>query len=282
MLRARESGVYRFALAVKSGGPRRAVAPQSFRSPQRAEATLDIELRLLAEDIYGLAVPSFPDLDIGRAYWGARTEFPFGGDMVDVFRCNNGCTSIAVIDISGHGLRSAKHAGLAKYALRAYTSQGYDALGAIRALNRLFIENCSFEGENELFATTFFAIIDAERRSMRYVSAGHEAACLVRGDGRLFFDATGPILGLMDDDLTFHQATLALEPDDIVAAVTDGFTEARNEQGEFLGSTALADVVERNRDLTAEEQAQGIVRRAVAYAGPRLTDDVAAMVLRVS
>jgi serine phosphatase RsbU (regulator of sigma subunit) len=106
--------------------------------------------------------------------------------------------------------------------LRAYASQGYDALGAIRALNRLCIENCAFEGESEFFATAFFAIIDAECGSMEYVSAGHEAACLVRGGGARFLDATGPILGLLDDDRAFREQKITLEPGDTIAAVTDG------------------------------------------------------------
>jgi serine phosphatase RsbU (regulator of sigma subunit) len=261
VLRALESRVRRVALPVRA---------------------LDLELRWLVEDVYGPGLREFAGLDIGRAYWGATPAFPYGGDMVDVFRFGNGCTSIAVIDISGHGIRAAKHTGLIKYALRAYASQGYDAVGAIRALNRLCIENCSFEGESEFFATGFFAIIDAERGSMQYVSAGHEAACLVRASGHRFFDATGPILGLLDDDRAFQQQTIALEPADIVAAVTDGFTEARNERLEFLGAKALAGVIDDTRGRTAEEQAQAVVRRAFAHAGGRLADDVAAVVLRVT
>jgi serine phosphatase RsbU (regulator of sigma subunit) len=243
---------------------------------------LDAELRRLVEDIYGPAVPDLPGLDVGRAYWGAMAAFPYGGDVVDVFCYGNGRTSIAVIDISGHGIGSAKNAGLAKHALRAYASQGYDAVGAIRALNRLCIENCAFESESEFFATAFFAIVDADRQTMDYVSAGHEAACLIRGDGRRFFEATGPILGLLDDDRAFRGETIALEPGDIVAAVTDGFTEARNPQLAFLGASPLADVIERNRERSAEDQAEAIVRHAFNYAGPRLTDDVAAVVLRVT
>jgi len=277
-----ESGIRRFAAQLKAVGARANREARSFRTPERAEEPLDVELRRLVEDIYGPAVPDLPGLDVGRAYWGAKSAFPYGGDVVDVFRYGNGFTLISVIDISGHGIRSAKHAGLTKHALRAYASQGYDALGAIRALNRLCIENCRFEGETEFFASAFLAIVDPERHSMQYVSAGHEAACLVRGEGRRFLDATGPILGLLDDDRAFRAETLALEPEDIIAAVTDGFTEARDEQREFLGTSALAGIIERNRNRSAEEQAKAIVLHAFAYAGPRLSDDVAAVVLRVT
>jgi sigma-B regulation protein RsbU (phosphoserine phosphatase) len=272
-----ERGVRRFAPHLTVAGSR---AKREFRSFS-ADENLDAELRLVVEEAYDSPSRKLPGLDIGRAYWGPRTAFPYGGDVVDVFHYANGRTSIALIDISGHGIRSARHAGLVRHALRAYTSQGYDAVGAIRGLNRLCIEASDFEDDSEFFATAFFAVIDADRRSMAYVSAGHEAACLISRGGHRFLDATGPLLGLLDDDRAFRGETLALELGDIVAAVTDGFTEARNEQLEFLGPAPLATVIEHNRSRSAEEQAQAIVARALEYAGARLADDVAAVVLHV-
>jgi len=249
--------------------------------PLRADENLDDDLRLVVENAYDPVVRKLPGLDIGRAYWGARAGFPYGGDVVDVFRYADGRTSIALIDISGHGIRVATHAGLVRHALRAVASQGYDAVGSIRALNRLCIETSAFEDDSEFFATAFFGIIAIDQRSMGYVSAGHEAACLVGGSGTRFLNATGPILGLFDDDRAFRGDTVALEPGDIVAAVTDGFTEARNERLEFLGPAPLATVIEDNRARSAEEQAQAIVARAFEHAGARLADDVAAVVLNV-
>jgi hypothetical protein len=50
---------------------------------------------------------------------------------------------------------------------------------------------------------------------------------------------------------------------------------------EFLGPAPLATVIEHHRVRSAGEHAQAIVTRAVEYAGPRLADDVAAVVLVV-
>jgi len=216
-----------------------------------------------------------------RACWGATKEFRYGGDMVDVFQYGNGCTSLAVVDISGHGIRAARYAALAKYALRAYASRGLDALGSIRALNRLCIENSTFEDEHEFFATAFFAIVDAQRQTMQYVSAGHEAAFVIAPEGPRMLAATGPIVGLMDDDDAFRQETVRLGGGDIFAAVTDGFTEARNAGLIFLGAEALVDVIERHRTFEAERQAEAVTRHAFEYAGERLHDDVAALVVKV-
>ncbi len=250
-------------------------------APHRAEPSLQTEMRLLVESVYGPPVRRLPGLDVGRAYWGATKGFRYGGDMADVFHYGNGCTSLAVVDISGHGIRAARYAGLAKYALRAYASQGFDALESVRALNCLCIENSTFEGEHEFFATVFFAIVDAGRQTMQYVSAGHEAAYIVTPDGPRMLHATGPIVGLMDDDDAFGQATVRLEHGDIFAAVTDGFTEARNESLVFLGADALVEVIERNRAREAEQQAEAVTRYAYEYAGSRLEDDIAALVVKV-
>ena len=94
-------------------------------------------------------------------------------------------------------------------------------------------------------------------------------------------DATGPIVGLLDDDYSFEQRMIELRTGDTIVAVTDGFTEARNERGAFLGAHALAKVIERNAALTAEQQAQSITACAYGYAGPRLKDDVAALVVKI-
>lgn len=261
--------------------PRARFAPRPF-APHRVEQTLDVELRLLVEGIYGPPASQLNGLDIGRAYWGANEEFRYGGDLVDVFHYGAGLTSLAVVDISGHGILAARHAGLVKHALRAYASCSFSAIDSIRALNRLCIENCAYEGEIEFFATAFFAIVDSRRETMEYVSAGHEAAFIVKADGHRLLQATGPILGLLDDDSSFHQETVELENDDVLVAVTDGFAEARNDRLAFLGTDAIVDAVKRSCDQSAEMQARAVTALALEYAGSRLQDDIAALVVKVT
>lgn len=257
------------------------LAENFFDISHSEEDSLQTEMRLVVESIYGPPVRHLPGLDVGRTYWGATKGFRYGGDMVDVFQYGNGTTSLAVVDISGHGIHAARYAGLAKYALRTCASQGFDAVDSIRALNRLYIENGTFEGEYEFFATAFFAIVDARRQTMQYVSAGHEAAYIITPDGSRLLGNTGPIVGLMDDDDSFDQETVRLDYGDILAAATDGFTEARDENLVFLGADALVDVIERNRAREAEQQAEAATRYAYEYAGARLEDDIAVLVVKV-
>ncbi len=93
--------------------------------------------------------------------------------------------------------------------------------------------------------------------------------------------ATGPIIGLFDDDRAFDHGIVRLSNGSILAAVTDGFSEARNERREFLGAEALVDVVERYHMCEAEQQAEALTRFAYEYANEQLHDDVAALVVKV-
>jgi phosphoserine phosphatase RsbU/P len=231
------------------------------------ENSLQTAMRGIVESLYGPPVRRLPGLDIGRAYRGAEGEFRFGGD---------------VVDITGHGMPAARNAGLAKHALRAYASNHLDAVDCVRALNRLCVENSAFEGDVEFFATLFFAIVQPDRRTMEYVSAGHDAAYLLNGDETDVLGATGPIIGLMDDDAAFERRVVRLSSGSIIAAVTDGFSEARDGRRTFLGAEALADVIRRNQFRDAERQAEAVTQYAYDFAGGQLHDDVAALVVKVA
>jgi serine phosphatase RsbU (regulator of sigma subunit) len=94
--------------------------------------------------------------------------------------------------------------------------------------------------------------------------------------------ATGPIVGRMDADGLFDHDVVELPSAGIVAAVTDGFTEARNAEREFLGSEALVDIIDRNRAAEAGRQAEALTRYAYEFANERLHDDIAALVVKVA
>jgi serine phosphatase RsbU (regulator of sigma subunit) len=234
------------------------------------------------ENVYGPSIRRLPGLEIGRAYLSAEKEdFLYGGDLVDVFHYGNGLTSMAMVDITGHGIYAATYAGLAKHALRAYASRGFSARKCVRALNRLCIENSLFESVEGFFATAFFGIVDAERRTLQYVSAGHEGAYLLEPSGAIQLAPTGPIIGLKDDHTAFDHSVLRIGAGSIIAAVTDGFSEARDKNREFLGADAVVDVVELYRSYNAERQAEALTRYAFEFTDGHLHDDVAALVVKI-
>jgi sigma-B regulation protein RsbU (phosphoserine phosphatase) len=251
------------------------------RIAELIETDIQIGLREIVRHIYGRGTPQLPGLDIGRSYLGTADDFIYGGDLVDVFHHASGCTSLAVVDITGHGIHAAMYAGLVKHALRAYFSQGGTALQTVQAFNHLCIANSAFEGEEDLFATLFFGVIDSDRRTITYVSAGHHTAYLIAPFKVTALGASGPIIGLLDDKLEFSSKRISVSAGDTLAIVTDGFTEARNEEGIFLGSKALADIILADPHRNAQLTAEAIIRRAYDYTQHNNHDDVAALVVKI-
>jgi serine phosphatase RsbU (regulator of sigma subunit) len=114
---------------------------------------------------------------------------------------------------------------------------------------------------------------------MRYCSAGHGGA-YVRGSGGIAILApTGPVVGL-DRDQRYHTGKRQLAPGELVVLATDGLTEARDENGAFLGDDGVIAILSNappdpqlicDRLVAAvEERAQGTIGDDLAILAVRL------------
>ena len=205
-----------------------------------------------------------------------------GGDIADVYHFDNGAVSFSIADISGKGSQAAVHAALVKYGLRAYASQGLTAEHVLRALDRLYLENAAFE-RIESFASVFFGVVDAPRRSLSYASGGHEAAAiLVPGEAPRLLAPTAPLIGVFDDQHhLFRQVHVELPPGALLVATTDGVTESRSVQGEFFGVERFLEIAAELAEAPPQTIAEELIARAAAHAGERgLRDDIAVLAAR--
>lgn len=205
-----------------------------------------------------------------------------GGDIADVYHFDNGAVSFSIADISGKGSQAAVHAALVKYGLRAYASQGLTAEHVLRSLDRLYLENAAFE-RIESFASVFFGVVDATRRSLSYASGGHEAAALlVPGDPPRLLDPTAPLIGVFDDQHhLFRQLHVELPPGALLVATTDGVTESRSPDGEFFGVERFLETAAELAEAPPQTIVEELIARAAAHAGERgLRDDVAVLAAR--
>jgi phosphoserine phosphatase RsbU/P len=204
-----------------------------------------------------------------------------GGDIVDVYQFDNDAVAFAIADISGKGAQAAIHAALIKYGLRAYSSHGLTPEKTMRALDRLYLENCTFESI-ESFATVFFGVVDPRRRTMTYASAGHEAVLLLdpHTEPRII-SPTCPLIGVFDDQHhLFRQECVELWPGSLLVATSDGITEARNADRELFGMERLVECVVAHRDEKPTDILDAIVAAVADFSNDTWEDDVAVLVAR--
>jgi sigma-B regulation protein RsbU (phosphoserine phosphatase) len=204
-----------------------------------------------------------------------------GGDIVDVYQFDNDAVALSIADISGKGTQAAIHAALIKYGLRAYSSHGLTPETAVRAMDRLYLENSTFE-HVESFASVFLAMVDPHRRVMTYCSAGHEPVLLVHPHLEpQVLAPTAPIIGVFEDQHhLFRQESFELWPGSLLVATTDGVTEVRNAGGDFFGIEGVVECVARHRDAEPSVIVDAIVSTLSSFSERPWRDDVAILVAR--
>ncbi len=130
-------------------------------------------------------------------------------------------------------------------------------------------------------ASLFAGILDARSGLLRYASAGHEPPLLRRASGaEEMLTATGPIIGV-GRGICYEEKICVLEPGDSLLLMTDGVTEARNDQGQFLESEGAWRLFRQTLNAPKSETALlSLERDVAAHIGRNSRDDIALLLLR--
>jgi serine phosphatase RsbU (regulator of sigma subunit) len=221
--------------------------------------------------------PRISGLDIAAAYIPC---FDVGGDFYDFLKVSDSCIVVAIADVIGKGMPAALMMSCFRSAVRSYADiEG--GSGKIRPiinkLNKMACSECS-EGE---FITLFYAVIDAEERTITYCNCGHEPTVLVRNRQITELQKGGLVLGV-DARAEYEIETVKLKDGDCLLFYTDGLTDAVNFNEEFWGRESLLEIAKNITLGSAEQTIKNILgyrRRFVGLA--RQIDDTSIVVVKV-
>jgi sigma-B regulation protein RsbU (phosphoserine phosphatase) len=247
---------------------------------QRERLNRELEIaREVQERLFPQHLPHVPGLD----YCGAcRPALGVGGDYYDFLLLPGGPIGIAVGDVSGKGIAAALLMASLQASLRSQTIQGGSDLATIIGnVNRLVYEA---SGANK-YATFFYAQYDPASRQLTYVNAGHNPPMIFRKSGAapevLPLEAGGAVVGLLPD-FPYAQATVTMQPGDLLVGFTDGISEAMNAADEDYGEARLIAAAQTCDGLSAAETISCLVADVDAFvAGAKQHDDMTLVVVRV-
>jgi sigma-B regulation protein RsbU (phosphoserine phosphatase) len=240
-------------------------------SEARMLAAQRIQERLLPE-----VPPDIAGLDVHAAVWPA--EF-VAGDYFDYFATDGRLLTMAVGDVSGHGVG----AGL----LAAYTHAG------VRSLSRLHLEldeilqnvnQVLWEDKTEQFVTLLLARVDPTTGTLVYLNAGHPTGYVIdcRGDVKARLESQTIPLGASPDTAFPEHASVQLDPGDIVLLVSDGVLEATGHSSEQFGTSRLLEAVRGCRDQAAREIVARLGSTVRDFAVEQLPrDDMTVLVMKL-
>jgi len=167
-------------------------------------------------------LPEVERLDVAVRYLPGRNELEVGGDWYDVIDLGNNRVGVVVGDVVGKGVIAASAMAQLRNALRVYALDGLKPSSVLTRLGELA------RTVGTPFATVAYMVIDYERGTCRYASAGHPPPLHVRAGWPAVYLEGGrstPIgIGL---DTRSRQASIELEPGDLLVLYTDGLVESR-------------------------------------------------------
>jgi serine phosphatase RsbU (regulator of sigma subunit) len=198
-----------------------------------------------------------------------QTSRHAGGDYYDVLELGPNRFGVMVADVSGHGAPAAIVMAMIRSALHAHPSPD-DPPAVLHDLNRHF----EYLWDSSMFATAVYAVLDAERRTLRLSCAGHPLPLRTRAltpVAPLPVDAVMPLLlGELGDVPCYEEA---LRQGDRVLFYTDGVTDREAADGNMYDHTRLTSVLAEVGSLAPNAIVERLVADIDAFAGDHEPED---------
>jgi serine phosphatase RsbU (regulator of sigma subunit) len=212
-------------------------------------------------------IPSFPDWNIATCF------FPAGkvsGDFYDVFKFPDGNVGLVIADVCDKGVGSALYMALFRSLIRVFAEQAANSdptaiseidqssskltaapstenmelmrLRAVPFTNNYIAQT---HGDEGMFATLFFGVLNPATGQLYYINAGHEPLYLIDSKGvKKALDPTGPAVGMFPNS-AYDTGQIQFEQGDMLIGYTDGVTEARSPEDEIFTRNRLKSLVEQ-------------------------------------
>lgn len=166
-----------------------------------------------------------------------------GGDYLDASRHPDGSLTLALIDVTGHGVAAALAVNRLHGELKRVFAQHPDAdpSAVIIALNEYIHLTLSDE---QVFATAVALRVRPDG-AVRLCNAGHPPPLLRRPDGSIApLDSTAAMLGMLPPgDFDAESLGFTLSPGEVLILYTDGATEAMDHASRQLGIGGISRAV---------------------------------------
>lgn len=206
------------------------------------------------------------------------------GDYYDFIPYETHRLDVVFGDISGKGISAAllmasTQSTIRNQLLSLHPDSENRIQRAVADVNR----NLYKHSTPEAFSTLVLSHYDSESGQLSYCNAGHPPPLHFRGTDQLYrLGRGGTVVGLFED-WEYEQATVELQPGDLILYFTDGVIEAENQAGQQFEEERLIDLVRSNLFLTVHDIEKLIVDEVFAWAdGQEQADDITVACVKVT
>ncbi len=228
---------------------------------------MKIQQRLLPKE-----TPPIPGFDVCGVSYAAKDV---GGDYFDFIKLNDHQCGIALGDVSGKGVQAALLMSNIQATLRNQAMVSSSITDCIKNANHFLYLNT----ESNKFATLFYGILDCEKKTFRFVNAGHNFPCYFDQSGQFHtLEKGGLVLGMLPE-YPYEEDTISIQPGEIVVIYSDGVTEAENLLEDQFGEERLMRLISENKDLSSNELMKKIYDEVKKFEGNKDQEDDITLVI---
>ncbi len=199
-----------------------------------------------------------------------------GGDFFDALALSDTQAGVLIVDVMGHGLRSALITAMMHAVVGEHPAAAHDPSMFLTELNR-HLYRIIDQDDSALFASAFYLVADAGSGQMRYACAGHPFPRRLRREAGTveplpgLENNVGPALGVLRYP-EFPIVRGEMEEGDALVFFTDGLTEAAGPEGEY-GEARLDEFLQNHLDLPLSETFDMLLADIRAFSGRNDFDD---------
>lgn len=206
-----------------------------------------------------------------------------GGDYYDYVFMGPGRLGIAIGDVSGKGVPAAIYMTLTKGILQSHAEEHISPKDVLKKVNSLMYKTI----DRNTFVSMFYAVLEGERRVIRFARAGQCPAIVAQriGESARLLTPRGIALGLETGkifDSVLEEEEMEVCPGDVLVFYTDGFTEAMNAQHHEFSESRLVETIARNKALSSSDIIKAICTEVAQFTnGHPQHDDMTMVVVKV-
>ncbi len=230
------------------------------------------ELKAAAK-IQELFWPKIPELGEGSHVWAfSQPAASVGGDLYDVIPMPDGSWLVYVADVAGKGLPAALIMAALSAKIRSEAPLHGEVDKLLANVNNAMYELMSEEG---FFATIVLSKYWPRAGRVQTARAGHPHPLWVIDHGfRELPKLNGIPLGV-ELGTEYEKTEFVLSPGESILFITDGVTEAENEENELFGNDRLTDYL---AGAKGPPWAEGLLEKIDSWRGNAAANDDLTMV----
>jgi phosphoserine phosphatase RsbU/P len=227
------------------------------------------QLALLPKEL-----PNLPKIELAIRY---KPMEQIGGDFYDLFTVGQDQLGIVVGDVTGHGIPAALLSFLFLTTFKNSRLSG-SAPDIIMNLSNAFLAGKLPKGK---YASIFYSMYDPENGLLRYTSAGHPPAFLIRPSCEeiIQLQTRGMVVGMFEDPIIpFENGEIELFPGDKLLIYTDGILEITDENKQMQDSEKLENFLMLNRQQRIGPLLDRVFEYCLNYSDQGTFDDDVTMI----